>query len=67
MQRARRDLSVAAESAHTPAIIAVSRAFEAAGLRPEVGPMSAMESGEAVAVFSALEDADVRWVLEPDL
>ncbi len=44
----------------TPAITAVSRAFEAAGLRPEVGPMSTMVIGEAATVFRALEEAFVR-------
>jgi uncharacterized protein YqgV (UPF0045/DUF77 family) len=41
----------------TPAIIAVSRALEAAGLRPEVGAMSTIVTGEAATVFRALEEA----------
>jgi uncharacterized protein YqgV (UPF0045/DUF77 family) len=41
----------------TPAITAVSRALEAAGLRPQLGAMSTMVTGEAVAVFRALEEA----------
>jgi uncharacterized protein YqgV (UPF0045/DUF77 family) len=41
----------------TPAITAVSRALEAAGLRPEVGAMSTMVIGEAAIVFRALEEA----------
>ena len=41
----------------TPTITAVSRALEAAGLRPDVGPMSTVVTGEATAVFRALEEA----------
>jgi uncharacterized protein YqgV (UPF0045/DUF77 family) len=41
----------------TPAIAAVSRALEAAGLRPQVGAMSTMVTGESAAVFRALEAA----------
>jgi uncharacterized protein YqgV (UPF0045/DUF77 family) len=41
----------------TPAITTVSRAFEAAGLRSEVGPMSTMVIGDAAALFKALEEA----------
>jgi len=44
----------------TPAITAVSRALEAAGLRPEVGPMSTTVTGEASTVFRALEEAFVQ-------
>ena len=44
----------------TPAITAVSRALEAAGLRPEVGPMSTMVTGEAATIFSALAEAFVQ-------
>lgn len=44
----------------TPAVTAVSRALEAAGLRPEVGPMSTTVTGEAAAVFGALEAAFVQ-------
>jgi uncharacterized protein YqgV (UPF0045/DUF77 family) len=44
----------------TPAITAVSAALQAAGLRPEVGPMSTMVTGETTAVFRALEDAFSR-------
>ena len=43
-----------------PSITAASSALEAAGLRPEVGPMSTMVTGEAATVFSALEEAFVR-------
>jgi uncharacterized protein YqgV (UPF0045/DUF77 family) len=41
----------------TPAIAAVSRALEAAGLRPQVGAMSTMVTGESATVFRALEAA----------
>ena len=44
----------------TPVITAVKRRLEAAGLRPEVGPMSTMVTGEAGTVFRALEDAFVQ-------
>jgi len=44
----------------TPAITAVSRAFEVAGLRPEIGPMSTTVTGDAATVFSALEEAFVQ-------
>ena len=44
----------------TPAITAVSTALQAAGLRPEVGPMSTLVTGETTAVFRALEDAFAR-------
>lgn len=41
----------------TPAITAVSQALEAAGLRPEIGPMTTTVTGEASTVFRALEEA----------
>ena len=41
----------------TPAITAVSAALEAAGLRPVIGPMSTMVTGEAADVFRALSEA----------
>jgi uncharacterized protein YqgV (UPF0045/DUF77 family) len=44
----------------TPAIAAVRAALETAGLRPEVGPMSTIVTGEAATVFSALEHAFAR-------
>jgi uncharacterized protein YqgV (UPF0045/DUF77 family) len=44
----------------TPAVSAVSAALEAAGLRPEVGAMSTMVTGEAAAVFQALHEGFVR-------
>jgi uncharacterized protein YqgV (UPF0045/DUF77 family) len=44
----------------TPAITAVSAALRAAGLRPEVGPMSTTVAGEAAAVFAALQEGFVR-------
>jgi uncharacterized protein YqgV (UPF0045/DUF77 family) len=44
----------------TPAITAVGAALEAAGLRPEVGRMSTMVTGEAATVFGALSEAFVR-------
>lgn len=44
----------------TPAIAAVSAALRAAGLRTEVGAMSTMVTGEAAAVFGALEQAFVQ-------
>ena len=40
-----------------PAVAAVSRALEASGLHPDVGPMSTMVTGEATTVFRALEEA----------
>jgi uncharacterized protein YqgV (UPF0045/DUF77 family) len=43
-----------------PAITAVSEALRAAGLRAELGPMSTMVTGEAVAVFAALQEGFVR-------
>jgi uncharacterized protein YqgV (UPF0045/DUF77 family) len=44
----------------TPAITAVRRAFEAAGLEPAVGPMSTLVTGEASTVFKALENVFVQ-------
>jgi uncharacterized protein YqgV (UPF0045/DUF77 family) len=44
----------------TPAVTAVSAALQAAGLRPEVGAMSTVVTGEAGVVFRALEDAFAR-------
>jgi uncharacterized protein YqgV (UPF0045/DUF77 family) len=44
----------------TPAITAVGAALEAAGLRPEVGRMSTMVTGEAATVFGALSEAFAR-------
>jgi uncharacterized protein YqgV (UPF0045/DUF77 family) len=44
----------------TPAITAVSAALEAAGLRPVIGPMSTMVTGEAADVFRALSEAFAR-------
>lgn len=44
----------------SPAIAAVSTALQAAGLQPEVGPMSTIVTGETAAVFRALEEAFVR-------
>lgn len=44
----------------SPAIAAVSDALQAAGLRPEVGPMSTLVTGETIAVFRGLEDAFSR-------
>jgi uncharacterized protein YqgV (UPF0045/DUF77 family) len=44
----------------TPAITAVSAALQAAGLQPEVGPMSTLVTGETAAVFRGLEDAFSR-------
>jgi uncharacterized protein YqgV (UPF0045/DUF77 family) len=44
----------------TPAITAVSAALEAAGLRPEVGPMSTLVTGETATVFRGLQDAFAR-------
>lgn len=44
----------------TPAVTAVRRAFEAAGLEPAVGPMSTLVTGEAATVFRALENAFVQ-------
>jgi uncharacterized protein YqgV (UPF0045/DUF77 family) len=44
----------------TPAITAVSAALQAAGLRPEVGAMSTMVTGEVATVFGALAEAFVQ-------
>lgn len=44
----------------TPAIAAVTRALEAAGLRPEIGAMSTTVTGEAATIFTALEEAFVQ-------
>ena len=44
----------------TPAIEAVRRALAAAGLVPDVGPMSTIVTGEAATVFRALEAAFVQ-------
>jgi uncharacterized protein YqgV (UPF0045/DUF77 family) len=44
----------------TPAITAVSEALQAAGLRPEVGTMSTVVTGEVAAVFTALQEGFVR-------
>jgi uncharacterized protein YqgV (UPF0045/DUF77 family) len=44
----------------TPAITAVRTALQAAGLRPEVGAMSTMVTGEAAAIFGALQEGFVR-------
>jgi uncharacterized protein YqgV (UPF0045/DUF77 family) len=44
----------------TPAITAVSRALQAAGLQPEVGRMSTTVTGEAAVVFRALEEAFIQ-------
>jgi uncharacterized protein YqgV (UPF0045/DUF77 family) len=41
----------------TPTIAAVRDALVAAGLTPEVGPMSTTVTGEVAAVFSALQNA----------
>jgi uncharacterized protein YqgV (UPF0045/DUF77 family) len=41
----------------TPAITAVSAALRAAGLSPEVGPMSTIVTGDATAIFDALQAA----------
>ena len=44
----------------TPTITAVSRALQAAGLHAEVGPMSTTVTGDAAAIFKALEEAFVQ-------
>ncbi len=44
----------------TPAVTAVSGALHAAGLQPDVGPMSTMVTGEAATVFAALHEGFVR-------
>ena len=44
----------------TPAITAVSRALEAPGLRPEVGPMSTMVTGDAETIFGTLAEAFIQ-------
>jgi uncharacterized protein YqgV (UPF0045/DUF77 family) len=43
----------------TPAVTAVRRAFEVAGLDHDVGAMSTTVTGEAKTVFMALEEAFV--------
>ena len=44
----------------TPSITAVSRTLEAAGLRPEVGPMSTIVTGDTTAIFDALQAAFIQ-------
>jgi uncharacterized protein YqgV (UPF0045/DUF77 family) len=44
----------------TPAISVVRNALIAAGLEPQVGPMSTIVTGEAGIVFKALEQAFVQ-------
>jgi uncharacterized protein YqgV (UPF0045/DUF77 family) len=44
----------------SPTIQAVTNALQEAGLRPQVGPMSTMVTGEVTAVFAALQEAFVR-------
>jgi uncharacterized protein YqgV (UPF0045/DUF77 family) len=44
----------------TPVIRAAGAALREAGLQPEVGPMSTLVTGEAAAVFRALEEAFAR-------
>jgi uncharacterized protein YqgV (UPF0045/DUF77 family) len=44
----------------TPAVTAVSAALQAAGLQPEVGPMSTLVTGETTVVFRGLENAFSR-------
>jgi uncharacterized protein YqgV (UPF0045/DUF77 family) len=44
----------------TPAVSAVRDALITAGLEPSVGPMSTTVTGEAPAVFGALEQAFVQ-------
>lgn len=44
----------------TPAVTVVGAALEAAGLRPAVGPMSTLVTGETAAIFQGLEDAFSR-------
>ena len=41
----------------SPAIQAVSGVLTAAGLHPEIGPMSTGVAGEAAVVFAALQEA----------
>ena len=43
-----------------PAVDAVRRALEDRGLQPQVGPMSTVVTGEAAAVFAALQEAFSR-------
>jgi uncharacterized protein YqgV (UPF0045/DUF77 family) len=44
----------------SPAIQAVSDALRSAGLRPEVGSMSTIVTGEADAIFAALREGFTR-------
>jgi uncharacterized protein YqgV (UPF0045/DUF77 family) len=44
----------------TPTVTAVSAALQAAGLQPEVGPMSTLVTGEPTAVFRGIEAAFSR-------
>jgi uncharacterized protein YqgV (UPF0045/DUF77 family) len=46
----------------SPAIEAMSETLTAAGLQPQIGPMSTLVTGEAVTVFPALQEAFVRAV-----
>ena len=50
-----------------PAIEAVRTALEAAGLEPEIGPMSTLVRGDVDGVFSALRDAFERTAATGDV
>jgi uncharacterized protein YqgV (UPF0045/DUF77 family) len=51
----------------TPAIQAVREALAAAGLQPEVGPMSTVVTGEAEMLFAALREAFLRAAATGDV
>jgi uncharacterized protein YqgV (UPF0045/DUF77 family) len=51
----------------TPAIQAVSEALTAAGLQPQIGPMSTVVTGEVARVFAALQEAFVRAAATGDV
>jgi len=44
----------------SPAVEAVRQALEDRGLQPQVGPMSTVVTGEAAAIFAALQEAFAR-------
>jgi uncharacterized protein YqgV (UPF0045/DUF77 family) len=48
----------------SPAVQAIGDALVSAGLRPEVGPMSTLVTGEVAHLFAALQTAFVRAAAE---
>jgi uncharacterized protein YqgV (UPF0045/DUF77 family) len=51
----------------TPAIQAVCEALTAAGMQPQIGPMSTVVTGEVASVFAALQEAFVRAAATGDV